>query len=131
MGWALSNKPDAELVIKALDMAYEQRGRPQGLLFHSDQGSQGRFNCVTTCKTVSRVRFTMLMAVRLLGLDKLPLKAEINHIAVTVNGSMAGRPNRLPTGYRSIFRTMNPCASLTKPYIRRSTFRVEVLSSAN
>jgi len=39
VGWALSNKPDAELVIKALDMAYEQRGRPQGLLFHSDQGS--------------------------------------------------------------------------------------------
>ena len=40
VGWALSNKPDADLVIKALDMAYEQRGRPQGLLFHSDQGSQ-------------------------------------------------------------------------------------------
>lgn len=30
VGWVLSNKPDAELVIKALDMAYEQRGRPQG-----------------------------------------------------------------------------------------------------
>ncbi|MCP1489788.1 putative transposase [Pseudomonas fluorescens] len=42
--WALSKKPDAELVTKALDMAYEQRGRPQGLLFHSDQGSQGGFN---------------------------------------------------------------------------------------
>ena len=40
VGWALSEKPDAELVIKALDMAYEQRGKPQGLLFHSDQGSQ-------------------------------------------------------------------------------------------
>jgi len=40
VGWALSNKPDADLVIKALDMAYEQRGRPQGLLFHSDQGAQ-------------------------------------------------------------------------------------------
>ncbi|MCD5997572.1 IS3 family transposase [Pseudomonas sp. CDFA 602] len=40
VGWALSEKPDADLVIKALDMAYEQRGRPQGLLFHSDQGSQ-------------------------------------------------------------------------------------------
>jgi len=38
--WALSNKPDADLVIKALDMAYEQRGRPQGLMFHLDQGSQ-------------------------------------------------------------------------------------------
>lgn len=40
VGWALSEKPGAELVIKALDMAYQQRGRPQGLLFYSDQGSQ-------------------------------------------------------------------------------------------
>ncbi|RML22131.1 hypothetical protein APX70_02662, partial [Pseudomonas syringae pv. maculicola] len=39
VGWALSNKPDANLVIKALDMAYEQRGRPQGLLFQSDSKS--------------------------------------------------------------------------------------------
>ncbi|WP_413795767.1 MULTISPECIES: hypothetical protein [unclassified Pseudomonas] len=29
---ALSEKPDADLVIKALAMAYEQRGRPQGLV---------------------------------------------------------------------------------------------------
>ncbi|CAI8762550.1 transposase [Pseudomonas sp. IT-P171] len=40
VGWALSEKPGAELVIKALDMAYEQRGRPSGLLFHSGQRSQ-------------------------------------------------------------------------------------------
>jgi len=40
VGWALSEKPDADLVIKALDVAYEQRGKPQGLLFQSDQGSQ-------------------------------------------------------------------------------------------
>ncbi|MCT7342103.1 IS3 family transposase [Pseudomonas aeruginosa] len=40
IGWAFSAKPDAELVINALDMAYEQRGRPQQVLFHSDQGSQ-------------------------------------------------------------------------------------------
>ncbi|RUE92650.1 IS3 family transposase [Pseudomonas aeruginosa] len=40
IGWAFSAKPDAELVIKALDMAYEQRGRLQQVLFHSDQGSQ-------------------------------------------------------------------------------------------
>lgn len=32
VGWALSRKPDADLVIKVLDMAYEQRGRPQGQL---------------------------------------------------------------------------------------------------
>ena len=40
VGWSLSSKPDATLAVKALDMAYEQRGKPQGLMFHSDQGSQ-------------------------------------------------------------------------------------------
>lgn len=40
VGWAFSTRPDADLVVRALDMAYEQRGRPQGVLFHSDQGSQ-------------------------------------------------------------------------------------------
>ncbi len=40
VGWALSSHPDAELVLKALDMAYVQRGKPKGLMFHSDQGSQ-------------------------------------------------------------------------------------------
>ena len=37
-GWSFSGNPDANLVTKALYMAYEQRGQPQGLLFHSDQG---------------------------------------------------------------------------------------------
>ncbi|POA59696.1 hypothetical protein C1889_00520 [Pseudomonas sp. FW507-12TSA] len=37
VGWALSNTSVPDLVIKALDMAYEQRGSSQGLLFHSDQ----------------------------------------------------------------------------------------------
>ena len=40
VGWALSNSPDAELAAKALDMAFEQRGKPAGVMFHSDQGSQ-------------------------------------------------------------------------------------------
>lgn len=40
IGLALSTKPDADLVTKALDVAYEQRGRPSGVLFHSDQGTQ-------------------------------------------------------------------------------------------
>jgi putative transposase len=40
VGWALSNRPDAQLTVKALDIAYEQRGRPKGVMFHSDQGSQ-------------------------------------------------------------------------------------------
>ena len=40
VGWALSGSPNADLVTKALDMACEQRRKPQGLLFHSDQGLQ-------------------------------------------------------------------------------------------
>ena len=40
VGWSLSDKPTATLVIKALEHAYQQRGKPEGLLFHSDQGSQ-------------------------------------------------------------------------------------------
>lgn len=37
VGWALSEKPNADLVVKALEVAYEQRGKPQGLLFHPGQ----------------------------------------------------------------------------------------------
>lgn len=40
VGWAISSHPDSQLVVKALERAYEQRGRPEGVLFHSDQGSQ-------------------------------------------------------------------------------------------
>jgi len=40
VGWSLSDKPNATLVIKALEHAYQQRGKPEVILFHSDQGSQ-------------------------------------------------------------------------------------------
>ena len=40
VGWSLSDKPNAELAAKAIDMAWEQRGRPAGVMFHSDQGCQ-------------------------------------------------------------------------------------------
>ena len=39
VGWALSRSPDSNLTKQALNMAYELRGKPQGVLFHSDQGS--------------------------------------------------------------------------------------------
>ncbi len=38
VGWSMSYSPDSELTTKALTMAYESRGRPSGLMFHSDQG---------------------------------------------------------------------------------------------
>lgn len=40
VGWAISHTPDTELVSKALDMAYQIRGKPTGVMLHSDQGVQ-------------------------------------------------------------------------------------------
>jgi len=37
-GWACSDSPNSELTVKALQRAYESRGRPLGVMFHSDQG---------------------------------------------------------------------------------------------
>jgi putative transposase len=38
VGWACSRHPDSDLTCAALRMAFECRGRPKGLMFHSDQG---------------------------------------------------------------------------------------------
>jgi len=38
VGWACSNSPDSKLTSAALRMAYESRGRPTKVMFHSDQG---------------------------------------------------------------------------------------------
>ncbi len=62
VGWAFSSKPDADLVIKALDMAYEQRGGPQNVLFHSDQGSQ--YGSRSFRQRLWRYRFTQSMSHR-------------------------------------------------------------------
>lgn len=39
IGWAMSFTPDSELTSNAISMAYEYRGQPKGVMFHSDQGS--------------------------------------------------------------------------------------------
>jgi putative transposase len=39
IGWAMSNSPDSNLTCQALTMAFESRGRPKNVMFHSDQGS--------------------------------------------------------------------------------------------
>ena len=39
VGWAMSLSPDSNITLKALELANESRGRPSGLMFHSDQGS--------------------------------------------------------------------------------------------
>ena len=39
VSWAMSVSPDSQLTGKALSMAFESRGKPQNVMFHSDQGS--------------------------------------------------------------------------------------------
>ncbi|MEB6924090.1 IS3 family transposase [Escherichia coli] len=39
VGWAMSFSPDSRLTMKALEMAWETRGKPVGVMFPSDQGS--------------------------------------------------------------------------------------------
>lgn len=39
VGWAMSFSPDSKLTIKALEMAWETRGKPAGVMFHSDSNN--------------------------------------------------------------------------------------------
>lgn len=39
IGWAMSYSPDSNLTCQALTMAFECRGKPDKVMFHSDQGS--------------------------------------------------------------------------------------------
>jgi putative transposase len=72
VGWAFSPKPDADLVIKALDMAYEQRGRPQNVLLHSDQGSQNGSRSFR--QRLWRYRFTQSISRRSNCHDNAPME---------------------------------------------------------
>ena len=36
VGWAMSFSPDSRLTMKSLEMAWETRGKPGGVMFHSD-----------------------------------------------------------------------------------------------
>jgi len=72
VGWAMSAKPDADLVIKALDRAYEMRGRPQGVLFHSDQGSQ--YGSRNFRQRLWRYRMTQSMSRRGNCYDNAPME---------------------------------------------------------
>lgn len=38
VGWAISRSPDSVLTCSALSLAFESRGRPKDVMFHSDQG---------------------------------------------------------------------------------------------
>ncbi|WP_010487445.1 DDE-type integrase/transposase/recombinase [Pseudomonas sp. S9] len=53
VGWALSSRPDSQLTTRALRVAYESRGCPQQLMFHSAQG------CHDSCHLSASSRFEL------------------------------------------------------------------------
>ena len=72
VGWAMSARPDSELVVKALEMAYQQRGRPQGVMFHSDQGCQ--YSSIHFRQRLWRYRFSQSMSRRGNCWDNSPME---------------------------------------------------------
>lgn len=40
IAWNISGRPDVDLVMQAFRKAYTKREQPQGLMFHSDRGTQ-------------------------------------------------------------------------------------------
>ncbi len=62
IGWSMSKSPDTELTKKALTMAYENRGRPSGVTFHSDQGVQ--YTSLSFRQIIWRYRMTQSMSRR-------------------------------------------------------------------
>ena len=62
VGYAISEKVDTSLVVTALSSAWQQRGKPSELLFHSDQGSQ--YTSIAFRQTLRRYRITQSMSRR-------------------------------------------------------------------
>jgi putative transposase len=72
VGWAFSERPDSDLVIQALERAWLQRGKPAGLTFHSDQGSQ--YGSIRFRQRLWRYRITQSMSRRGNCWDNAPME---------------------------------------------------------
>lgn len=62
VGWACSDSPDSNLTCAALRMAFESRGRPKDVMFHSDQG--GHYTSLQYRQLLWRYRVTQSMSRR-------------------------------------------------------------------
>lgn len=59
IGWSMSQKMDTALVATALRMALQERRPPQGLLHHSDQGSQYTSTPYLQCLIAAQAQLSM------------------------------------------------------------------------
>jgi putative transposase len=60
IGWAISNSPNSQLTKQALSMAFESRKRPEGIMFHSDQGSH--YTSIAFRQLIWRYKMTQSMS---------------------------------------------------------------------
>ncbi len=62
VGWACSDSPDSELTCAALKMAYESRGKPKDVMYHSDQGCH--YTSIKYRQQLGRYQITQSMSRR-------------------------------------------------------------------
>jgi putative transposase len=72
VGWAISRSPDSDLTVKALEMAYETRGHPADVMFHSDQGCH--YTSLKFRQTLWRYRIKQSMSRRGNCWDNAPME---------------------------------------------------------
>lgn len=72
VGWSLSLNADSQLTRNALAMAYEMRGNPSGVMFHSDQGCQ--YTSLTFQQQVWRYQMVQSMSRRGNCWDNSPME---------------------------------------------------------
>ena len=72
VGWAVSDRPDARLTESALSHAWQQRGHPSGVMFHSDQGVQ--YAAASYMAALSRRGFQQSMSRRGNCWDNAPME---------------------------------------------------------
>lgn len=72
VGWSLGDSYSADIAISALDMAYQLRGKPKNVMFHSDQGSQ--YASRTFRQRIWRYRMTQSMSRRGNCWDNAPME---------------------------------------------------------
>ena len=72
VGWALSDRPDSQLTTRALRVAYESRGCPQQLMFHSYQCRH--YTSIKFCQMLWRYRIKQSMSRRGNCWDNAPME---------------------------------------------------------
>lgn len=72
IGWAMSDSPDSELTKRALTVAYEARGCPKNVMFHSDQGCH--YTSLSFRRLLWRYRMTQSMSRRGNCWDNAPME---------------------------------------------------------